>query len=73
MNILLILKDPCPVDGGDPHFIPLYVVHVVLVDPELRAGQRNTRHLILERADVKRTRDHVVQKKLGSKPQYLLQ
>lgn len=64
MNVLLILQHPRAVDGGDPHLVPLDVVHLVLVDPQLGAGQGDAGHLVLEGGDVERARDHVVEEKL---------
>lgn len=62
MNILFIVQHPRAVDGGHPHFVPLHVVHVVLIDPELSAREGHSRHLVLQGANVKRSWDHVVEK-----------
>lgn len=39
MDVFLILQHPCSVDGSDADLIPLDVVHVILVHPELCAGE----------------------------------
>ena len=47
MYILLIIQHSGTVDGGHSHFVPLDVVHVVLVDPELGAREGHPCHLVL--------------------------
>lgn len=61
MYILFVVKYSGAVDGGDADLVPLDVVHVILVDAELRAGERDPRHLVLQRGDVEGTGDHMVQ------------
>lgn len=38
MDILLVIQDPGSVDGCDADFIPLDIVHIILIDSELRAS-----------------------------------
>ena len=44
--------------------VPLDVVHVVLVDAQLCSGQRHARHLVLQRADLKRARNYMMKQQL---------
>lgn len=44
--------------------VPLGVVQVVLVDAQLRAGQRHAGHLVLQRANLEGAGNHVVQEQL---------
>lgn len=64
MNILLVIQDSSTVDGCDPDFVPLHIMHVILIDSQLSARKRYSGHLVLKRADVECSRDHVVQEKL---------
>lgn len=64
MYILLIIQHSRAVDGGDTDLVPLNVVHVILVDPELGAGEGNACHLILKRGDVEGSGYHMVKEQL---------
>lgn len=65
MNILLVIQHPGSVDSGHSDLIPLHVVHVILVDPELGAGQGDAGHLVLKGRYVEGSRDHVVEQELA--------
>lgn len=67
MNVLFVLQHPGPVDGGDLYFIPLDVMHIILVDSELGAGEGDTGHLILQGSDVESSWDDVVEEQLWVK------
>lgn len=47
--------------------VPFGVVHVVLIDTQLGAGQRDARHFVLQRSDFKVTGNDVMQQKLTEK------
>lgn len=67
MNILLIIQNSRAVDGGHSDLVPFDIMHVILVHPELSAGQRHSGHLVLEGGDIEGTWDHVVEKQLEDK------
>lgn len=69
MNILLVIQDSGAVDSRDPDLVPLHIMHVILIDSELSARKRYSGHLVLKRADVESSRNHVVQEKLNKTQQ----
>lgn len=64
MDVLLILQHPGSVDGGDAHLVPLHIMHVILVNPQLSTSKGDSRHLVLEGTDIECSGDDVVEKKL---------
>lgn len=72
MDILLVIQDASSINGSDLHLVPLDVMHVVLVDAELRAGEGDARHLVLQGGDVERSGDHVVEEQLQTELELMM-